>query len=102
MPKAELEKSCCAKKADSKTTELAKKKHQKCCSDKTVNLKGKAIDIIVKAPTSDFMVPFVVPVFNTYAYHFVPTAETNTTFTYYCDANAPPLFKLYSQYILYA
>jgi hypothetical protein len=94
MPKAAAEKACCAKKIATS--------HKKCCSDKTVNLKGKAIDIIAKAQTSDFTAPFLVPVFNTAIITFLPIAETATIPAYYCDANAPPLFKLYHQYILYA
>ena len=94
LPKAEVEKACCAKKIETN--------HKKCCSDKTVNLKGKAIDIIAKAPTSDFTAPFLAPVFNTATVAFIPVAETTAIQAYYCDANAPPLFKLYHQYILYA
>jgi hypothetical protein len=31
-----------------------------------------------------------------------PNFESSQITSYYCDANAPPLFKLYHQYIFYA
>ena len=103
IPKAEAEKACCAKKADRNVSELAKQpNHKKCCSDKTVNLKGKAIDILAKVPTSDFTAPFMVPVFKSTGFDATPVLETRTLPAYYCDSHAPPLFKLYQQYILYA
>lgn len=94
MPKAAKEKACCAKKIEAS--------HKKCCSDKTVNLKGKAIDIIAKASASEFTAPFIAPVFNAPVFGFTPVAEIKKLPAYYCDAHAPPLFKLYHQYILYA
>lgn len=94
MPVADAEKSCCAKKVETN--------HKKCCSDKTVNLKGKAIDIISKAPTSEFTAPFIAPDFAPAAFRLISIDKTTSTAAYDCDANAPPLFKLYQQYVLYA
>ena len=93
-PKVKKEKACCAKEVEVN--------HKKCCSDKTVNLKGKAIDIIAKTFTPEFTAPFMVPEFKSVVFDFVPVSDAQKTPAYYCDAHAPPLFKLYHQYILYA
>ena len=34
-------------------------------------------------------------------FNAVPSFKNNLSSAYYCDANAPPLYKLYSQYLLY-
>ena len=90
---AVAEKGCCAKKAETN--------HKKCCSDKKLNLKGKALDVIVKASENGFT-PFVLPVFEPVKFTCVSAVKTQQLPSYYCDANAPPLFKLYHQYIFYA
>lgn len=87
------EKGCCAKKAETN--------HKKCCSDKKLNLKGKALDVIVKASENGFT-PFVLPVFTTVDFAHIAAVTTKQLPAYYCDAHAPPLFKLYQQYIFYA
>jgi hypothetical protein len=94
MPKAEAEKACCTKKIEVS--------HKKCCSDKTVNVKGKAIDIIVKMASADYAIPFVMPVQKPLVFDYAPSVAFQKTPLYYCDAHAPPLFKLYQQYIFYA
>jgi len=94
MPKAEPEKSCCAKKIETG--------HKKCCTDKTINLKGKAIDVIVKMASVDYAVPFVLPVDKPIVFGETTPGQARNLPTYYCDAHAPPLFKLYHQYIFYA
>jgi hypothetical protein len=90
-PKAVAEKGCCAKETS----------HKKCCSDKKLNLKGKALDVVVKASENGFT-PFVLPVFEPVDFTYVAAVKTQQLPSYYCDANAPPLFKLYHQYIFYA
>lgn len=92
-PKAVVEKGCCAKTAETN--------HKKCCSDKKLNLKGKALDVIVKASEKGF-IPFVLPVFEPVNFTYVASVKAQQLPSYYCDANAPPLFKLYHQYIFYA
>ena len=94
MPKVEPEKACCAKKIESN--------HKKCCSDKTLNLKGKAIDVIVKMASADYAAHFVVPVFKPVVFGEIQIVAAKTLPSYHCDAHAPPLFKLYQQYIFYA
>lgn len=89
-----VEKECCAKKIETG--------HKKCCSDKVVHFKGKTSDVIAKAFTSEVATPFLLPIFKHVAFAKVSAREIKITPSYYCDANAPPLFKLYHQYILYA
>ncbi|HEX8562461.1 MAG TPA: hypothetical protein VF676_05720 [Flavobacterium sp.] len=93
MPVAPAEKACCAEAA---------KDHKSCCKDKTVDLQDKSDDIIVKtfSIVLDAFVP--VPSWKPVRYRTdAPSLKEQIT-SYYCDAHAPPLFKLYSQYILYA
>ena len=42
---------------------------------------------------NDWKPNFILPITN---------FKINSIPTYFCDANAPPCFKLYSQYIFYA
>jgi hypothetical protein len=89
-----IEKACCAKKIEIS--------HKKCCSDKVLHFKGKAIDSIVKAFSSEMATTFVFPVFRPVIFAAAPEVAVKKNPSYHCDAHAPPLFKLYSQYILYA
>lgn len=94
MPEIQVEKACCA-------AEIAVS-HKKCCSDKVVDLQDKGDDILVKNFSFQIDIPFVAVSWEPLVFPAVPIAKTLQQTTYYCDANAPPLFKLYSQYILYA
>lgn len=89
----QVEKSCCAKEV-----EIG---HKKCCTDKTLEFKGKISDVLVKF-SAEMAMPFLVPTFQTPVFASVEAIETQTLPAYYCDAHAPPLFKLYHQYLLYA
>lgn len=77
-------------------------KESQCCNDKVIKTEIKSDQIIVKSLSLD--VVFIVitdywkPQFFTPANHF----EQKDNTTYYCDANAPPLYLLYSQYTFYA
>jgi hypothetical protein len=88
-----LEKKCCAKKV---------KKHKSCCNDKVVNLKAKSDHLILKSFSfnSDFI--FLIEQWNPIVYYSILSFKEKQITTYFCDANAPPFFKLYHQYILYA
>src|SRR5690606_29238929 len=93
MLPAAVEKACCAE---------AKKDHESCCDDKTVDLQDKSDDKIVK--TFSFSDIAILPIIDCDPVHIseeVPVLQESSS-TYYCDAHAPPLFKLYSQYIFYA
>ncbi len=88
-----VEKTCCAKV---ETT------HKDCCSDKKVDLKNKTEKIIIKTISLDFEPAF----FSTYNPHTFAVIQTqqfsNENAAFYCDSNAPPLYKLYCQYTFYA
>lgn len=95
MEKKVVKMTCCAKK-------LAEQ-HKKCCSDKKVAFKAKSDNGIVKNGSFQLETSFF------YSQSWKPFYEKPVVFTahkktirYYCDANSPPLFKLYSRYTLYA
>lgn len=85
--------SCCTPKPDKKDS---------CCKDKKVNFQKKSentiINSVVFQPHFFFLVTEWEPVF----FMIVSSFEKTELTTYYCDANAPPLFQLYHQYIFYA
>jgi len=86
------ERGCCQEKAVKK---------ESCCKDKKIVLKEKAEDRIIKSFTFQFDAPFLVPEYQSDVFTAVPSFKNNVSLSYYCDANAPPLYKLYSQYLLY-
>ena len=57
---------------------------------------------IVKAFLFELNVPFLIQQWQPVVFSLISNFKGTQTTTYYCDANAPPLFKLYSQYIFYA
>lgn len=87
------EKGCCEK--------IISKKDN-CCKNKIVYFQKKSENDSFKY--FSFPAPFFAVIQEIKPVVF----NSNTNFksientTYYCDANAPPLFKLYSQYIFYA
>ncbi len=86
------EKNCCG--------EMEQKSH--CCKDKVVHLQKKSDQLRVKAFAFETNISLVLPAQNPIVYFPVIGFKTNQTAYYYCDAHAPPLFKLYSQYLFYA
>lgn len=86
-------KGCCAKKTVTKDS---------CCKNKTVHIQKKSDNATLKAFSFESYVAYLVPE------NKVKIVSSKVTFinqpiaTYYCDANAPPLFKLYHRYIFYA
>jgi len=88
------EKSCCAKEVD-----LG---HKKCCKNKIVNLQDKSDDIVVKTFSFQIDAPFIIQAWKPVVFKTFEVQEKAPVIQYYVDANAPPLFKLYSQYIFYA
>ncbi len=77
-------------------------KNSKCCNNKIIKAEIKSDQIIVK--TLSFEPHFITvtdywkPQFFTSNYNF----KQRDSGTYYCDAYAPPLYLLYSQYTFYA
>jgi len=86
------EKSCCAPKA---------KTSKSCCKDKIVKIDKKS-EVTVKVFSFQMDTPFVPESWKPIVFTSVPTVQNNPIPTYYCDANAPPLYQLYSQYTFYA
>ena len=75
-------------------------KESGCCKDEVIKVEIKSDQIIVNSLLLDF-----IPV----TYDWKPLVFTSKinfkqrdNLTYYCDANAPPLYLLYSQYTFYA
>ncbi|MBC8883381.1 hypothetical protein H9X57_07920 [Flavobacterium piscinae] len=85
------EKSCCTVSSDS---------HDGCCSDETIQ--AELDDVVIKQLHFDLDDVSVLPVL---AFTFkiqIEESIDNQVLDYYCDANAPPLYQLYSQYVFYA
>ncbi|WP_188360556.1 HYC_CC_PP family protein [Flavobacterium orientale] len=85
------EKSCCSSSFSD---------HDGCCSDETVQ--ADFDEMVVSQINFDFsfvafLSDYQLPVFAEF------TGENNKEeLHYYCDSNAPPLYKLYSQLVFYA
>lgn len=88
------EKSCCAAVGES---------HKKCCENDLVKLQDNTDNIIVKSFLLDLGAFCLInewkPVQQFYTEALLIEKESPS---FYCEANAPPLFKLYCQYIFYA
>lgn len=86
-----VEKSCCG----------VAKKDSSCCQNKVILLQKKTDQAVSKSFVFEFhdlVFPSQwTPVFSVVV---VPAAQNNTT-AYCFNPNAPPLYKLYSQYIFY-
>lgn len=73
-----------------------------CCNDKIIKAEIKSDQIIVKSLSFD-------PALHSVIYDWKPKVfisknpfKQKNNSTYYCEANAPPLYLLYSQYTFYA
>ncbi len=88
----QVEKVCCAKKAVT---------HKKCCSDREVKLENKTEKVVIKTISFDLDSIFIYHDFNSFNFVFYPTSLTAQNRIYYCDSNAPPLYKLYCCYTLF-
>jgi hypothetical protein len=87
-----IEKNCCG--------EIEKK--SPCCHNKVFHFQKKSESSLFKlfSPTTDFQLSNSS--WNPITAIFTSNFKLNSTPTYFCDANAPPFFRLYSQYIFYA
>ncbi|MES2575896.1 MAG: hypothetical protein V4572_13210 [Bacteroidota bacterium] len=92
-----VENSCCAPKA---SNELEKK--DSCCKDKVVNFQKKSENTTVTSISFQPNFTFLFEEWNLIVFSKVSNFENSEITYYYCDANAPPLFQLYHQYIFYA
>lgn len=85
------EESCCRASSEN---------HEGCCSDETIQ--ADFDDVVIKQISFDFD---FLSVLQTVDYpFFTHRAELikEQLFDYYCNANAPPLYQLYSQFVFYA
>jgi hypothetical protein len=87
------EKGCCEKIVSKKDS---------CCKDKVFHFQKKSDNALVKIFFFELNSPFLVQEWQPVVFSSTTNFKITPVATYYCDANAPPLFKLYSQYIFYA
>lgn len=87
------EKGCCEKIVSKKDS---------CCKDKIFHFEKKSDNAIVKVFFFELNAPFLIQEWQPVVLSLTANFKITPVATYYCDANAPPLFKLYSQYIFYA
>ncbi|HLW63493.1 MAG TPA: hypothetical protein VKY33_08860 [Flavobacterium sp.] len=88
------EKPCCKEKDESVEKD--------CCKDETI--KQKTDDVTVKVFSSQQFSEFIIPA----VYDFQPLVLSEIRLpkkieaAFHCESNAPPLYKLYQQFLLYA
>ena len=91
-PCAKNEASCCAVEAS----------HDDCCSNKIIKLEKNSDDFLTKSlkfeTTNAVLNAF--PTFEFATKNVLISSNENPAF--YCESNAPPLYKLYCQLVLYA
>lgn len=87
-----LEKSCCQEKKDVK---------EDCCTDEII--KQSKDDVVVQSLSLHFS-PCILVTSLYFTPHVFYEQETltNNLFLYSVQANAPPLYKLYQQFLIYA
>lgn len=93
IPSQETNKGCCEKSTD---------KEQSCCKNKVFHFQQKQDTLISKAFAFHLDYSFILHEWNPIVFSSVSFFEKSQISTYYCDVNAPPLYKLYSQYVFYA
>ena len=93
MVEKPVEKTCCAKPVQT---------HKKCCSDKKINFKSKTEKITVKTIALNLDSVFVVNPIRILAFASAQNEISLQINDFCCDANAPPLYLLYSQFTFYA
>jgi hypothetical protein len=73
-----------------------------CCMDKVIKSDVKSDQIIVKTLSFDSDFTAITEHWSSIDYCSNYILNPSDVFTYYCDANAPPLYLLYNQYTFYA
>ncbi len=92
--KHEPKKACCSAKAD---------EHKSCCDDDVVKLQDKSEGkVIVKSLQLDLGSFCAINEWKPVQFYELAEADAQQILSFYCEANAPPLFKLYCRYIFYA
>lgn len=85
-------KDCC-QKAEKKSS---------CCKDKKIKLEKKTDHSVIKYFSFQLEVPFASHDWKPFECLNIANFKSNQVLKFYCDSNAPPRYKLYSQYIFYA
>lgn len=92
---AAAQKDCCCKKDV--------KEKISCCKNKVVDLKKDTKEVVIKTFSFQVQAQFLLIKCKELLFAKAEKVISNTNVTeYYCSPNAPPLFKLYQQYIFYA
>ncbi len=73
-----------------------------CCKNKVFHFQKKSESSIFNVFTFNSDILFLNQDWKPFLITFAPNFKRNSITSYFCDANAPPFFKLYSQYIFYA
>lgn len=89
---ASPEKKCCG----------SSEKKSSCCKDKVVQFEKKSDNATLKFFFFQFAFPAVIQEYKPFVFLAIPNFKSDQVISYYADANAPPLFKLYHQYIFYS
>jgi hypothetical protein len=92
-----IEKECCPPKSL-----INIKKNESCCKDKLVHFQKKLENATIKSQSFQPYFNFLFERNNSLTFSNISILEDKCITSFYCDANAPPLFKLYHQYIFYA
>ena len=88
-------KDCCCKKENSEK--------DTCCKNKVVDLKKNSKEIVIKNFSFQIQTPFILVKSKELTFAKAESISSNNVVSqYFCSPNAPPLFKLYQQYIFYA
>jgi hypothetical protein len=87
------ESACCSKK---------KINHKKCCSNKEVNLKDKYDKFTSKLISFDIDLQYFFTPWMLISFSLGATIQKSQSVGYYCNANAPPLYKIFCQLLFYA
>lgn len=85
--------SCCGEKV---------KKEKHCCKNKTIHFQKKSDDTIIKAFSFSAVAVFFDQAWKPNLFTSISDFAGNPETAYHCEANAPPLYKLYRQLIFYA
>lgn len=87
------EEQCCSSFSETK---------ESCCKDKVVDFQKKSDHFVVKTFFFSLGTAVLVSEWIPLVFPLVANFKVCPVTPYVCDANAPPFFKLYNQYIFYA
>lgn len=73
-----------------------------CCKNKVLHFQKKSETSTFNVFTFNSDILFLNQYWKPFQITSTPNFKRNSITSYFCDANAPPFFKLYSQYIFYA